>query len=161
LPIPRLNALFVAGPRGRFKEIRARITELDKPIPSPAGAKPFRLSKQPASRVAQTVINFWGNRYPPETAAQNQIRVTWDDASNTVYVQAAPADMAEIASLIEQIDTIPSSAVNDLRIVPLKNALADELSTLLLRAIQQGIQPAAAGGGIVPGVPGAGGGGGA
>src|SRR5438552_2839458 len=69
----------------------------------------------------------------------HQIKITYDDSTNTVFVQAAPADMDEIRGLIERIDTTVSSAVNDLRIYHLKNALADELSNILIQAVSEGV----------------------
>src|SRR5207244_1360420 len=59
-----------------------------------------------------------------------------------VFVQAAPADMEEIRGLIQRIDTTVSSAVNDLRIYHLRNALADETANLLVQAVTEGIVPA-------------------
>src|SRR5207248_2425382 len=112
------------------------------------------------AKVEVPINNFYATRFPNETAAQHQVRVTRDDSSNTVFVQAAPADMAEIRSLIERIDTTVSSAVNDVRIVRLNNASADELANLLTVAISQGVvgMPAGTALGALPGaagVPGA------
>src|SRR5262249_21218789 len=167
LPYPRFNAVLVAAPRGRMDEVVKQVTDLDRPTAPGAQAKAFPLKKAPASRVGTLIQNFYQSRYAgTETLAQNQIRITWDDSINTVFVQAAPADLAEISELIERIDSSVSSAVNEIRIIPLRNALADEIATLIVRAISQGVQPGAPGApGIVPtaapglgaaGLPGAG-----
>src|SRR5262249_33267761 len=76
---------------------------------------------------------------PPEAANQNQIRISFDAATNTIFGQAAPADQAEILDLIKFLDTEVSLAINDIRIVPLRNAVADEMTNLLLRAITDAV----------------------
>src|SRR5262249_14978473 len=121
-------------------------------------ATAFPLKKAAAARVAPLLQQFYAQRYANETTAQNQIRITFDDSTNTVYVQAAPADLAEIRGLIERMDTMESPAVNDMRIVPLKYSLSDDLANLLLQAIAQGYTPATTTGapGIVPGAAGGG-----
>jgi type II secretion system protein D len=159
LPIPRLNAILVAAPKARIKDITDEIKRLDVRPGILGQTTPIPLKKASASRVATLVQNFYAQRYPGETAAQHQIRVTYDDSTNTVFVQAAPGDLAEIRSLIDRIDTTVSSAVNELRIYHLRNALADELAALLQQAITQGVvtpttPPAAvpgAGAGAAPG----------
>jgi type II secretion system protein D len=156
VPLPRFNALLVAAPRARMEDVVTQIKELDRPTPPQSRPTPFPLKKAVAARVATLLQQFYAQRYPNETAAQHQIRVTFDESTNTLFVQAAPADLAEIRGLVERIDNTVSSAINEMRIVPLRNALAEELSTLLLQAISQGfVQPSAVGAGIVPSAAGA------
>jgi general secretion pathway protein D len=139
LAVPRLNALLVGAPAARFDEILAQIKRLDVPNAKAALAVPFPLKKASAARVEQLVTNFYAIRYPGEAAQQHQVRLSHDDSTNTVFVQAAPADMVEIRELIEHLDHSDSRSSNDVRIVLLHNALADDLSNLILRAIEQGI----------------------
>jgi type II secretory pathway component GspD/PulD (secretin) len=152
IPVPRLNAIILAAPRARMEEVIKDVKKLDVPTSPKAGAKPFPLKKASATKVASLITNFWSQRYPGEQNIENQVRVTQDESSNTVFVQAAPADMAEIAELISQLDTSVSAAKNDLKIVPLKYAIAEELGQLIQRAISQGVLPATAAG-AVPAAP--------
>jgi len=158
LPISRQNAILVAAPTVRMNDIIKEIKRLDTTNSLKTQPASFPLKKAAAARVATLVQNFYAQRFgATETAVNDQIRVTYDDPSNTVYVVAAPGDMAEIRSLIERIDSTVSSAVNDLRIYHLKNALADELSNILIQAISEGIvtpttgTTAATGPGAAPG----------
>src|SRR5205823_738426 len=137
--MPRQNAILIAAPSVRFKDILQEVKRLDIPTALKGQASPFALKKASAARVATLVQNFYATRYPNETDAMHQIKITYDDSTNTVFVQAAPADMEEIRGLIERIDTTVSSAVNDLRIYHLKNALADELSNILIQAVTEGM----------------------
>jgi type II secretion system protein D len=137
--LPRLNAILFAAPKARVDDIVKEIKRLDLPPARNAMAVPFPLRKAAAAKVDVLLNNFYAVRFPNEIAAQHHIRVTHDDSTNTVFVQAAPADMAEIRSLIQTIDTTVSSAVNDVRVVHLNNAVADDMAGLLMTAISQGV----------------------
>jgi type II secretory pathway component GspD/PulD (secretin) len=143
IPLPRFNGILVAAPKARLDDVRRELKRLDQPT-SPLGrAVPFPLKKASATRVASLLTSFYSTRYSGETAALDQIRITAEPTINTVFVQAAPADLDEIRALIERIDTTVSSAVNELRIIPLRFGTADEISSLLLQAISQGVSPSA------------------
>ena len=162
LPLVRFNSILIAVPRARVDDVVKEIKRLDRPASPQTEPAAFPLKHASAAQVATQISNFWATRFSgQETQAQNQIRVTYDARSNTVYVQAAPADLQQIGELIRRIDESGSPAINDLRIVPLRNALADELSTILLRAVSEGVitQQGAAGvpglATTLPGAPGA------
>ena len=135
IPIVRQNAILLAAPKSRVETIKAEISRLDIPPTEEGKAVAFPLKRAAAKRVGPLVSQFYSFRYPNETTTQNQIRVTWDDGTNTVFVQAAPADLVEIRSLIEHIDNMGSTAVNDLRIVPLKSAIASDLAAIVAHAV--------------------------
>jgi type II secretory pathway component GspD/PulD (secretin) len=137
LPLLRFNAIFVAAPKSRMDDIEKKLLDLDRPTAEISRAQPFPLKKASAARVASLVNTFYAAR--GESQNVNQIRITEDDTTNTVFVQAAPADMEDIRRLIEHLDRTPTGAINDLRIYHLKIALADELSNLLVSAIAQGV----------------------
>jgi type II secretory pathway component GspD/PulD (secretin) len=164
LPLPRFNAILMAAPKARVADILDEIKRLDRASSPQGRATSFPLKKASASRVATLLINWYNQRYPSEPATQNQVRITYEDSTNTVFVQAAPADLEEIRELIDRIDNTVSNAVNDLRIVPLRYALASDMATLMVQSISQGIvaptaavptiAPTAAGpGALAPGVP--------
>jgi type II secretory pathway component GspD/PulD (secretin) len=139
LPLPRFNAILLAAPQSRIADVVKEIKRLDKPNAPQVRPIPFALRKASAARVAALLTDFYAQRYPSETAAQHQIRVTHEDSTNTVFVQAGPADLEEIKDLITRIDSTVSSAINDVRIVYLRNSLAADLSSLLSQAISQGV----------------------
>jgi type II secretory pathway component GspD/PulD (secretin) len=157
IPVPRQNAILVGAQEARFPDVVTDIKKLDLEPSARSMAVPFKLQKASAQRVATLLQNFYAQRYQGvETTTQNMIRITYDDSTNTVFVQAAPADLVEIRDLIERLDTSVSAATNDLRFVRLRSADATELAGILMQAITQGIVPSTGGGGgIVPsGVPG-------
>jgi type II secretory pathway component GspD/PulD (secretin) len=146
IPLPRFNGILVAASKDRLEEVESDILRMDQPNVPATQAVPFGLKRASAAKVANTINNFYNDRYSPEQRAQHLIRVFSDDSSNTVYVQAAPADLVEIKSLIERLDSTESPAINDVRVRPLRNAVSDDLATIILRAIAEGP--------ITPGSPG-------
>ena len=92
-------------PRLRINDVINEIKRFDHDTSPQMHATPFPLRHRSASKVGQTIVNFWSTRWTGETANQHQVRITWDDSANTIYVQAAPADMKEIGELILNMDT--------------------------------------------------------
>lgn len=139
IPLPRTNSILVAAARARIPEIRKEIDKLDVPSLTSGRATPFQLKKAAAQTVANFITQLYQQRFPNEATTQNQVRVTFDASTNTVFVQAAPADLDEIKDLIDRLDSTVSAAINDLRIIKLRNALADELSNTIIQSITQGV----------------------
>ena len=152
IPLPRLNAILMTAPRARVDWVISQIKSLDIFNRNEGGLMPFKLEHASAARVAAIVTNFYAQRYTPQTTAQQQIRVTYDDHTNTVFVQAAPADLDEIRALIMHIDKNDPPPENVVRIVNLRTAIADDLANLLILSIAQGIMPPTAG--TTTGLPG-------
>jgi type II secretion system protein D len=139
VPVPRQNSILVAAPRTRIQDVLTEIRRLDQPPTEAGKAVAFQLKKASAARVAALLTNFYAARYPTETAGQQQVRITYDESNNTVFVQAAPADLEEIRELIWRADNTVSAAVNDLRIVPLQHVTSDEMAATLQQAVTQGL----------------------
>jgi general secretion pathway protein D len=154
IPLVRFNAILLVAARDRVPEIKKEIEKLDLPTPNVGRPTAFPLKKASAQTVANFITQLYQQRFPNEQPGQNQIRVTFDASTNTVFVQAAPADLAEISEMINRLDTSVSAAVNDLRIIKLRNALADELSGTIMQAISQGVVAPTTAPGVVPGAPG-------
>ncbi|MCS6976896.1 MAG: hypothetical protein NZM31_07805 [Gemmatales bacterium] len=153
ISLPRQNAVLVAAPAGRMEEIEKTIRKLDLPISPEMKFKSYPLKRASATQVAQAIQQFYTGRFPNEAVAGtaapgaqavaaggNQVKVQADPTTNSVWVQASPSDQEEIARLIRQMDTPAPSAVNELRIIPLKNAIATDVANTLRQAIP--VQPA-------------------
>ena len=102
-------------PKSRMDDIEKKLLDLDKPTAEISRAVPFPLKKAAASKVATLVNSFYAAR--GESQNVNQIRITEDDTTNTVFVQAALADMEDIRKLIDHLDRSPTAAINDLHII--------------------------------------------
>jgi type II secretion system protein D len=157
MPMPRQNAILIGAPNNQMKLVKDEIDRLDIKPAASMQAKPFPLKKASAAQVATQVQQWYGLRYPQD---QNHVRVTYDTPSNTIFVQAAPADLKEIEDLLAWMDSKNSEAVFELRIVHLRSALSDELAQTLLQALGQSVAPAGTTGIVQPlntGGPGGGG----
>ncbi len=146
IPVPRFNSILLAAPKARLNDIYIEIKKLDKRISPQSTLNPFPLKRAAANKVATQIQTFWATRWTGESAQQHQVRLTYDDSSNVVFVQASPADMREIEELIFKLDTLESAAINDLRIRYLSNIAADELTSILQTAIAQGVVISTTGG---------------
>ncbi len=76
------------------------------PNAKPSSAKPvaFQLKQAGAAVVAMELQRYWAQRY----GDGYPIRVTVDDKSNTIFVQANPADTTDIKAIIERLDELPT-----------------------------------------------------
>src|SRR5262249_41049701 len=159
---PRFNSILVGAPESRMQDVVNEIKKLDVPTATASRPVQIRLKNASATNVANLLNQLYATRYGSETAAQNQIRITAESTTNSLYVQASPADLAEIREFVERFDTSDSAAVNELRIFQIRNALADELTQTIINAITQSaaapttVAPGGGAPGAFPGaVPGA------
>src|SRR5262249_3102332 len=117
LPVPRLNAIFVVAPEARLDDVKAEIRKLDRPLAANVRATTIQLKRASAVQVATLLNNFYTARF----SENNQVRISFDASINAVIVQAAPSDLTEITNIIRSLDTKESSAVNEIKIIQLKN----------------------------------------
>ena len=153
LPVARRNAILMFGPDIRFPYYEGLIKQFD--IKNTNLPVPIPLKKASAQQVANLLTQFYTQRYVGETQANDLIRFAYDTSSNTIFVQAGKGDLEEIRGMVEQLDNSVSPARNDLRIIHLHNAPADEMANTLQTALLAGILPQ--GTGVVQTTGGAGG----
>ena len=163
------NSLLLIGRPEAVQSVIDLIQRLDQPANPNAMFQVFPL-KNASAQAAQTIVqNFFTTRIGQGLSTAS---VVLDYRTNSLIVQASPRDLQEVEALLKKIDASTSPAVNELRMFPLKNSLADELAPVLQAAItgqpvqarggqaggqQGGFQGA---GGALPGQFGGGGGGG-
>ncbi|MBI1832567.1 MAG: hypothetical protein HYR84_14090, partial [Planctomycetes bacterium] len=138
IPQPKLSAILVAAAKSRMPDIKAQIHKLDQRPSDPSHAVYRPLRRASAARVAASLNTFYAGRFLAPGNV-NQIRITWDDGSNTIIVQASPADLEEINRLIDYIDNARNKAENEIRVIPLRAAVAADLSLLLNQSIANGV----------------------
>lgn len=142
IPLPRFNALLVGAPRVRFKEIEETLEKIDHPVGAQVKFKTFALKKANATRAAAIITQFYNQRFPGESLSQNALRVQAEPSTNTLVVQASPADLEEVSRLIDYLETNVSLSVNEVRIVPLRHSPATDIVTILNQAIAESISDA-------------------
>jgi type II secretory pathway component GspD/PulD (secretin) len=138
-PIPRQNAILIAVPKTRRDEVMKEIERFDAPNSPEIKPLAYPLKRASARIVAQQLMNFFYQRFPAEGQQQNLIRVTFDVATNVVFVQAGRTDQKEIADLIVYLDTHSSNAVNEVKVFRLRNAFSDEIAQVLNQTLMSSI----------------------
>jgi type II secretion system protein D len=157
------NAVLLIGKEESVQAVIDLVKKLDMPVVPTTQFAVYPLKYASAAAAQTTITTFFANR----TGLGPRVVVTADFRTNSLIVQAAPRDLAEVAELIHQIDTIQSVAKDVLRVFPLRNSLADELAPVLQEAINAqgggttapGVSPLQPGAGGAPQRPGAAGGG--
>lgn len=142
------NALLLIGRDESVKSAKDLIAKLDQPLDPQKQFEIFRLRYASATEVQTLITEFYQQRDAQggqgQGAAGNaqagpglatRIIATADFRTNSLLVQAAPRDMMEIAALIQRMDDPTSAAENELRVVPLKNTLAEEMQQVLQNAL--------------------------
>ena len=95
VPLVKPNALLLIGRQENVKTALELIKKLDQPVTPESQFRVFALKHAPAGAAYITLQTFLANRGYLGT----KVRVTADMRSNSLIVQAAPRDIAEVAEL--------------------------------------------------------------
>ena len=137
------NSLLLIGRPEALSAIKELIIKLDQPLDPNNQLRVFRLVNSSAVDAETLVRNFFSETTPGTTAPANtsaltigtRVKVIADYRTNSLIVQASPRDIAEVAKLILEVDVESTSAENEIRVFPIKNAIASELQPILQSAI--------------------------
>ncbi|MDP6446843.1 MAG: secretin N-terminal domain-containing protein, partial [Pirellulaceae bacterium] len=140
--LARPNSILLIGSKENLNTIKDLITKLDQPDTN-ATIRVFHLKHIPSGDLAAHIQAIYGDgtqQQQPQanqpTTLQTRVTVVSDYRSNSLVVQASPRDMLAIEDIIDELDVDKSPATMEVRIFPLKNALAPDLQQVLLDAIQ-------------------------
>jgi len=140
IPLVKPNALLILAPDTDMPSILKLAEELDQPVNPLTEFGVFQLKSASATQVATTLREFYDERGGLGT----RILVSPNIRTNSIIVQAQPRDMQEVSALIQKIDQDQSQAVSQVKIFPLKNAIAADLAETLSSTLQSVLNPAAA-----------------
>lgn len=141
------NAVLLAGRQENVQLALGLIDQLDQPVEPTARFEAYPLKHASAEDVKALIDDYFSQQAASDgdegaSLLRSRAFVVADYRSNVVIVSAAPRDQAEVRSLVQQVDAARGEAVDEVRVFPLKNALAEELAEV----IQQAIDPADSGG---------------
>lgn len=125
------NALLLIGRPENVNTVLDLVKRLDQPVAPETQFQVFPLRHASATTAQTTVQSFFAQR----GGLGPVVYVTSDYRSNSLIVQASPRDMAEVAAMLNKLDTPTSEAVNELRVFKLENTLADEVASVLQSAV--------------------------
>ena len=146
VPLVKPNALLLIGWGQAVLTIKELIAKLDQPVSPQTQFRVYRLRYAPVGTVMSTVQNLFAGR----SGLAPQVRVVADNRTNSLVVQAAPRDLAEVELLIERLDQPQGEAVRQARVFRLANSLAADVAGVLQAAIS-GARPGAAPGAAAAG----------
>jgi len=131
-PLVKPNAVLLVGWGAAVEAVKKLIAELDQPADPTVQVRVFRLQHALASQVQTTIQQFYAGR----PGLGPDIDISADVRTNSVIVSAAPRDLEEVNHLIRQLDVGESEAVNQGRVIRLKNSLAADVAQTLQSAIE-------------------------
>lgn len=132
IPVTKPNALIILAPEADLPSIMELAEELDQPVDPLTEFEVFALKSAIATQVAELVTSFFADR----ESLGGTVTAFADVRSNSLIVRARPRDLEEASALIRKIDRDASGAMNQLKVVPLKNSVAQELADVLNSAFQ-------------------------
>lgn len=130
-PLAKPNAILLIGREQSVQSVVELIKKLDQPVGPAKSLRVFQLTHL-ATATAQVKLEEF---YSEPTALGTRVKVASDYRSNTLIIQAGPRDMLEIEYLIGQIDVPTGDSALELRVIQLRNSLAEDLAPILQEAI--------------------------
>ena len=154
------NAVMVLAAEKDMPVVDKLIDDLDQPVDATKEFEVFRLRYAVASQMLTAIESFFtgsstgggGGQIQAQGTSSSRsssgglrgrVRAISDSRTNSVIVQARPRDLEEVRRLIDELDQVGSNSVNQIKLIPLKNAVSDDMATLLNLALQSVISPPA------------------
>lgn len=135
------NGLLLIGRKENIATAKRLIESLDvAPPEQPEQFRTYRL-KYMSAIDAQSRLNAYFNQQQPQagagagTAAPGPITIVADYRSNSIIVKSGLANLALVEKLLNELDVVDTAAVNEVRIIPIHNAVAADLAVVLQDAI--------------------------
>ena len=138
-PLKRPNSVLMIALPATMKRAKETLEKLDRPGKESAQFETFSLKHAKANDALQVVKNlFAATEKDNKSSLGPKAQVIVDSRTNSLIVRASPRDLAEVRTLITQIDQISSQSVNELRIFKLKSSVAKDLESVLKAASASG-----------------------
>ncbi|MBN1344497.1 MAG: hypothetical protein JXQ73_17540 [Phycisphaerae bacterium] len=138
LPDARSNSLLIGAVPERMGEIKTIIEQLDsQPLIGPVAFKTFVLKHMRASEASELLQQMIQRLQAQRGVPGEAITIVPDDRTNTLIVTAPEADFKHVGEMIDMIDIEPAFATAKMIHIPLMNADADALETVLNELVNQ------------------------
>ena len=142
-PLGKPNSLMLVGRPENVTTAINLIKQLDVPVEPTTRFEVFPLKFAVAGDVKQ-IIDTYIEDQTEAFATEDQddmpnlrprALVVADFRTNSLFINAGPRDMAEIAAMIRKLDVNRGAAVDQVRVFPLHNSLASDLAEVLREAV--------------------------
>lgn len=141
-PLGKPNSLLLVGRPENVQTAIDLVKRIDVPVEPTTRFEVFPLKFAVAGDVKQIVDSYLEDQQGEDEdndattgALFPKAMIVADFRTNSLFVNAGPRDLAEIAALVRKMDVDRGAAVDEVRIFPLRNTLATELSEVLRTAV--------------------------
>ncbi len=128
------NALLLIGRAEVVQTVQELIEKIDVPLDPQNQLKVIPLLHASAVDIEERVRSFFtadGDGGDVRPGLATRVIILGDYRTNSLIVQASPRELIEVEQLIAKLDVETAAAANDVQVFKLKNALAEELQTVL------------------------------
>jgi type II secretory pathway component GspD/PulD (secretin) len=134
IPDATANRLVVTGVKEEIDQIASLVQQLDQAPEQAPGARVFKLVNADAVMLAPIVTQAM-LRYDSRGLPLKRVTVSADDKANALIVSGSRSDLADVASVIEKLDSESGVGGKDriLRIFDVKSEDTDALAALVLK----------------------------
>lgn len=133
------NALLLVGRPENVQLAMGLVDQLDQPVEPTNRFEVYELKHASAADVKTLIDDYFEQQVEGNEDGASLLRsrafVVADYRSNVVVVNAAPRDQVEVRALVQRIDAARGQAVDEVRVFPLANSLAEDLAEVLQGAI--------------------------
>lgn len=131
LPDETSNSLVCSASRDDHEIVVDLLGLLDKPSNLAKQVRIFPLRMAKAATVAEKLEGLFPAQGDGASGRADVIAAEPDERTNSIVVWASPTDMINIAEVIERLDTSAPAVEMMVKVIQLKQALADDFATLL------------------------------
>ena len=134
LPLVKPNTILLIGKQESINGAKELIAKLDTPVNPNVAFQIFPLKHAASDILASQITTAFTNRPGYGSYLAPMVSVVSDPRTNALIVQASPRDIAEVAAMIQKLDVPGGEITSFVRSFPLKNALAQDLASVLQNA---------------------------
>jgi len=125
------NSVVTSASRDDHDIIAGLLELLDKPSNIARQFEIFPLKMAKAATVAEKLESLFKSQAEGGTGRADAIAAQADERTNSIIVWAAPSQMVNIAEVIERLDTAAPAVEMMIKVIQLKQALAEDFAKLL------------------------------
>jgi type II secretion system protein D len=125
------NSLVVSASRDDHAILTGLLELLDRPSTLSRNVRIFPLRLAKAASVAEKLEALFQSKADSGGGRADAIAIEADERTNSIVVWASPSQMANVAEVIERLDTSTPAVEMMVKVIQLKQALAEDFATLL------------------------------
>ncbi|WP_197529024.1 secretin N-terminal domain-containing protein [Aeoliella mucimassa] len=147
-PLGKPNSLMLIGRPENVETALELVKQIDVPVEPTTRFEVFPLKFAVAGDVKQIIDAYItdqeqtfssnpgsNNNQDDLPSLRPRALVVADFRTNSLFVNAGPRDMSEIATMIRKLDVNRGAAIDEVRVFPLRNTLAEDMADVLREAV--------------------------